>query len=284
MWVKFTTCLPGKWVLVGEHTVTRGGLAIVFPLPEVRLRLDFVPRRSKRLKVSPPEAEPVIYELLKIYESRRRGGGGFSWPMGRLTIQSDIPQGAGLGSSAALCSAVARWIASGDGLPASELAEIARSLECHFHGDSSGMDVAAVLADAPIVFEKSCPPRALKLKRVPHFTLHDAGLRSSTSECISRVAAFIERNPNKALFTDRAMEAASYLALKGLLTYDRGEEQAGLEAIAEGMRIALDCFGSSAWDLISETEERLLRSLLADGALAAKPTGAGGGGMVLALW
>src|SRR5882672_4812022 len=226
MWVKFTTCLPGKWVLVGEHTVTQGGLAIVFPIPEVSLRLDFVPRRSKRLRVSPPEAEPVIYELLKIYESGRRGSGGFSWPTGRLNIQSDIPQGAGLGSSAALCSAVARWIASGVGLPANEVVETARSLESRFHGDSSGMDIAAVLANAPIVFEKSCPPRVLKLKRVPHFTLHDTGLRSSASECISRVEAFRERNLNKALSIDRAMEAASYLTLKGLLTYDRGKEQA----------------------------------------------------------
>jgi mevalonate kinase len=284
MWVKFTTCLPGKWVLVGEHTVTRGGMAIVFPFPGVSLRLDFAPQRSERLKVSPPEAEPVIYELLSIYESGRRRDDGFSWPTGRLTIQSDIPQGAGLGSSAALCSAVARWIASGAGLTANELAETARSLESRFHGDSSGMDVAAALANAPIVFEKGCPPRILKLERVPHFTLHDTGLRSNTSECVSRVKTFMDRNPDKALSVDRAMEAASYKALKGLLTYDRGNEQAGLEAIAEGMRMALDCFSASAWNLIPETEQRLIHSLLADGALAAKPTGAGGGGMALALW
>jgi len=284
MWVKFKTCLPGKWVLVGEHTVMRGGMAIVFPFPEVSLCLDFVPQRTKRLKVSPPDAEPVIHELLGIYEGWRSRNGGFSWPTGRLTIQSDIPQGAGLGSSAALCSAVARWIASATGLPANELTDIARSLETRFHGNSSGMDVAAVLANAPIVFEKGCPPRILKLERIPHFTLHDTGLRSNTSECISQVKTFVTGNPDRAAAVDRAMDAASYKALKGLLTYSRGEEQAGLEAIAEGMRIALDCFSDSAWNLIPEAEERLIRSLLADGALAAKPTGAGGGGMALALW
>jgi mevalonate kinase len=284
MWVKFKTCLPGKWVLVGEHTVMRGGMAIVFPFPEVSLCLDFIPQRTRRLKISPPEAEPVIYELLRIYESGRGGNGGFSWPLGRLTIQSDIPQGAGLGSSAALCSAVARWIASATGLSANGLAELARGLESRFHGASSGMDIAAVLANAPIVFEKGCQPRILKLERVPHFTLHDTGLRSNTSECISRVRTFMARKPDRAAATDRAMDAASYKALKGLLIYGRGEEQAGLKAIAEGMRMALDCFGASNWDLISEAEERLIRSLLDDGALAVKPTGAGGGGMALALW
>jgi mevalonate kinase len=284
MWVKFKTCLPGKWVLVGEHTVMRGGMAIVFPYPEVSLCLDFLPQRTTRLKVSPPEAEPAIYELLEIYESERRGSSSFSWPTGRLTIQSDIPQGAGLGSSAALCLAVARWIASATGIPANESAELARGLESRFHGSSSGMDVAAVLANAPIVFEKGCPPRILKLERIPHFTLHDTGLRSNTSECISLVKTFMARKPERAAAVDRAMNAASYKALKGLLTYGRGEEQAGLEAIAEGMRMALDCFGASAWNLIPEAEERLIGSLLAGGALAAKPTGAGGGGMALALW
>jgi hypothetical protein len=43
------------------------------------------------------------------------------------------------------------------------------------------------------------------------------------------------------------------------------------------MSEVLHCFNASAWDLISETEQRLIRSLLADSALAAKPTGAGGG-------
>ncbi len=284
MWVKFKTCLPGKWVLVGEHAVMRGGMAIVFPFPEVSLCLDFVPQRSKKLKVTPPDAEPVIHELLRTYESWRSGNDGFSLPMGSLTIQSDIPQGAGLGSSAALCSAVARWIASATGLPLTELAELARCLESRFHGASSGMDIAVVLANAPIVFEKGGQPRILKLGRIPHFTLHDTGLRSNTSDCVSRVKTFIARNPKRATAVDRAMDAASFQALKGLLNYGRGEEQAGLKAIAEGMRMALDCFGASNWDLISGDEERLIRSLLNDGALAVKPTGAGGGGMALALW
>jgi hypothetical protein len=41
---------------------------------------------------------------------------------------------------------------------------------------------------------------------------------------------------------------------------------------------------AQGWDLILEAEQRLICSLLADGALAAKPTGAGEGSMVLALW
>jgi mevalonate kinase len=284
MWVRFKTCLPGKWVLVGEHTVMRGGTAIVFPYPEVSLCLEFVPRKRDGLTVVPPDAEPVICELLKIYESQQKGNNRFSWPAGRLTIHSTIPQGAGLGSSAALCLGVARWIASAIGIPACDLAETARSLETYFHGNSSGMDIAAVSANAPIVFEKDCPLLVLRLKRLPHFTLHDTGLRSSTAECISQVKAFMAREPVKARSVDRTMEAASYKALTGLLAYSRGKEEAGLEALAKGMRMALDCFNASGWNLILEAEQQLIRSLLADGALAAKPTGSGGGGVVVALW
>jgi mevalonate kinase len=284
MWVRFKTCLPGKWVLVGEHTVMRGGMAIVFPYPEVRFCLDFVPRKCNSLTVIPPDAEPVIFKLLKIYESQQKVNNRFSWPAGRLTIHSTIPQGAGLGSSAALCLGVARWIASTTGIPECDLAETARSLESCFHGNSSGMDIAAVSANAPIIFEKGCPPRALKFERLPHFTLHDTGLRSSTAGCISQVKAFIEKDPLGALSIDRAMDAASYKALKGLLTYCRGKDRAGLELLADGMRMALECFNPSAWNLILESEQQLICSLLADGALAAKPTGSGRGGVVVALW
>jgi mevalonate kinase len=284
MWAEFKTCLPGKWVLTGEHAVMRGGMAIVFPYPEVSLCLDFDPHNGERLTVYPPDAELVVYDLLKIYENGPGRNSSFSWPAGQLTIQSTIPQGAGLGSSAALCVAIAQWIARAATLPASKLVETARHLENHFHGNSSGMDIAAVLASAPIVFEKGRQPQALKLDRYPHFTLHDTGLRSNTAECISQVKALIAREPDRAISIDRMMNAASHKALTGLLAYGHAEDQAGLITVAEGMRMALDCFNASAWNLLLETEQQLIDSLLANGALAAKPIGAGGGGIVLALW
>jgi mevalonate kinase len=282
-WEKFKTNLPGKWVLVGEHTVMRDGIAIVFPYSEVRLRLDFVPEKTKKLLVSPAEAEPVISELLHRYKCEM-GNGDFRWPTGRLRIRSSIPQGAGLGSSAALCASVAQWISGAAGIAQTESAELARRLESRFHGASSGMDIAAVMANSPILFEKGSSPRTLKLGKIPSFTLHDTGLRSSTAACISRVSEFIMRNPLKSVSIDRAMDAAAYKALSGLLAYGRGDDRAGLEAIADGMRMALDCFSASSWNLLQAAEERLINSLLAQGALAAKPTGSGGGGLVLALW
>jgi mevalonate kinase len=284
MWAEFKTCLPGKWVLTGEHTVMRGGMAIVFPYPEVNLCLDFFPREGERLTVYPPDAEQVIYKLLKIYENGLGKNSRFSWPAGQLTIQSTIPQGAGLGSSAALCVAITKWIASATGLPVNKLAETARNLENHFHGSSSGMDIAAVLTNTPIVFEKRRTARRLKLDRYPRFTLHDTGLRSSTAKCISQVKALIAREPDRAISIDRAMNAASDKALTGLLAYGRGEDHVGLITVAEAMRMALDCFSASAWNLLLEAEQQLIDSLLSNGALAAKPIGAGGGGTVLALW
>lgn len=284
MWGRFKTCLPGKWVLVGEHTVMRGGTAIVFPYPRVSLCLEFAPLESKGLTVRPADAAPVVDELFKIYEDRQGSKIRFSRPTGELTIRSAIPQRAGLGSSAALCVAVARWIGAAMGIPVSEVADAARVLENHFHGDSSGMDIAAVLADKPIVFEKGRAPQPLNFDRFPHFTLHDTGRRSSAADSISRVKVFIAGEPDKAASIDQAMNAASRQALTGLQAYGNGEDQVGLEAVAEGMRMALNCFGASAWNLLPEAEQLLIESLLASGALAAKPTGAGGGGMVLALW
>jgi hypothetical protein len=56
--------------------------------------------------------------------------------------------------STTLCLSIVRWIASAIGIPAFERAETARGLKIHFHGNSNGVDIAAVSANAPIVFEK----------------------------------------------------------------------------------------------------------------------------------
>ena len=38
----FSTRIPGKWVLAGEHSVLRGASAIALPHPEFSLAFDFL--------------------------------------------------------------------------------------------------------------------------------------------------------------------------------------------------------------------------------------------------
>src|SRR5262249_13957619 len=136
--------IPSKWVLAGEHAVLRGHPAVVIPCSQYSLDWRFLPSEEGRLEI---EAESALSAALEeiLPESR---------PAGQLKIRSSIPVSAGLGSSAALCVGMVRWLGHLHRTTPEdrELTEWQRAtgLEDRFHGNSSGMDVAAILADGPI--------------------------------------------------------------------------------------------------------------------------------------
>jgi mevalonate kinase len=270
----FETQTPAKWVLTGEHSVLRGAAAIALPHPELHLKLSFEPGGAS-LEITPREAAEVIRETLASLPLSRE-------PQGKLEIQSSIPWGAGLGSSAALCVALTRWLSGPLHLPRGEWQDFATRLENRFHGKSSGMDVAVILAGQPVRFVRGQKPVPLEVRRLPHFTFHDTGLRASTCECVARVERYVRDHAKEAGALDELMGQASRSAEAGLKLYDSGEQDAGLEQVAKAMSGSWQCF--EAWGLVPPAARDLQQSLLSQGALAAKLTGAGGGGMVVALW
>jgi mevalonate kinase len=280
-WSSFHTRASGKWVLAGEHSVLRGATAVALPHASLGLNLRFEP--GDRLRVEPSEAEPLILELVgSIADAQEESGKSFIKPQGVLKIESDIPIGAGLGSSAALCVALTRWMASPLGIAPEQQMEFATQLEHRFHGRSSGMDVAAIISGEPIAYLVGRGIRSLGVRKLPHFTFHDTGIRTRTSECILRVEKFREEAPALGVRVDDSMGAASRIAVEGLVKYDSGHSAEGLELLKKSMQQAQECFYS--WELVPGAAKRLEEDLFKQGALAVKMTGAGGGGMLVALW
>lgn len=265
-WPRFEVSVSGKWVLAGEHAVLKGAVAVALPHPGVGLRLSFVPG-GETLDIQPQSIRTLVLELL-----------GEAVPAGKLCVESSIPIGAGLGSSAALCVALTRWL----GISEDRWVEFATQLEHRFHGRSSGMDVAAVVAGEPVSFIRGKGATPLGLKRLPRFTFHDTGMRCRTDECITRVEKLRTERPEWSNKVDESMGQASILAIEGLRQYDQGHVSEGLKLLAEAMGQARECFYH--WGLVPEEARKLEESLLREGALAVKLTGAGGGGMVIALW
>lgn len=288
-WEEFRTQVPGKWVLAGEHAVLRGATAVALPHHELNLSLSFSPDQldegdsKMNLKVKPTESTSLIEELiLSVAESWKASGRSFGYPQGTLKVESSIPIGAGLGSSAALCVALSQWMSHPLSIAQSQIAEFATQLEHRFHGRSSGMDVAVISSAEPIAFVMGRGAQSLGIQNLPKFTFHDTGLRSRTSECVLKVEAFRENSPTFGLQVDEAMGAASRMAMEGLILFDSGNRKEGLSLIQKAMQTARECFYS--WELVPGEAKRLEESLLSQGALATKLTGAGGGGIVVALW
>lgn len=280
-WRVFQTKVPGKWVLAGEHSVLRGGIAIALPHPDCGLELDFEPGATEGWKVEPTSAAGVVDALMQAAASGWAQG-KVPQPQGKLRIRSSIPIGAGLGSSAALCVAISRWLVETFGLPQDSLHSFATSLEHQFHGKSSGMDVAVILAGEPISFSMEKRGTPLHVKKIPKFTFHDTGLRSKTQDCVAQVEFFRKERPEESSRWDAAMDLASQAAKVGLIRFDQGHLLEGVEKVAEAMKRAQECF--YAWGLVPAQAKMLESRLLSEGAKAVKLTGAGGGGMMVALW
>lgn len=275
-WRPFETRVPGKWVLAGEHAVLRGHMAVALPHPELGLALAFEPTLDS-LAIHPTEAAPVLTEMLASVPGLES-----HLPAGRLRITSTLPIRAGLGSSAALCIAVTQWLSEPLGISRSDWPSFATRLENRFHGKSSGMDVAAILAGGPVRFRQGQSPEPILAKQLPRFTFHDTGLRASTSQCIAQVEAFAQAKPAEARQVDAWMGEAAEQAARGLVHFGVSESGLGLARLVEAMSLSSRCF--EAWGLLPPEASVLRQNLIAQGALGAKLTGAGGGGYVVALW
>ena len=283
MWKAFKTKTFGKWILSGEHSILRGSMAIAIPYFNLCLELIFEPHptlRKLEFHLHPHEGDLEAFFSNIVFKALEKHH--VSLPSGVLKIKSQIPMGAGLGSSAALCVAVARWMSFQCPPLRQELVSLATHFENYFHGVSSGMDVTVVAAETPMAFVSQKDFCALPLTHFPSFTLHDSGLRMSTALCIDQVKMFLRNHPTQGLALDQQMHQASLLAEMGLKNYNQKNRKDGLSQLQKSMDLAQNCF--SHWGLVPSKVLDLICQLKNQGALSAKLTGSGGGGMIVALW
>ncbi len=269
----------GKWILAGEHAVLRGGKALAFPIQTRFLNLNFSHGENElKLIADANSSLPVAVfhralerglELLKKEKSEIKG---------LISINSNIPLSSGLGGSASLCVALARLFNNLGWLPEKELFIFCRELEDLFHGQSSGLDVATVLAGNGISFLRNNGYQNLELRWRPNWFLLHSGLHSQTKDDVAKVSALIRDNPDESAEIDQRMRLAVDLAIEGLSV----DEARGLPILVEAQKKAGSCFES--WNLIPTPMKLKMNELYKLGALAVKPTGSGGGGYILSLW
>lgn len=278
---QFQTSTSGKWILAGEHSVLRGVPALVFPLTSRSFELDFTPD-SEVAGLQVNEQSPVELDLAgpfwtcfhkacEVYSVNPKGLSG------RLTIRSAIPAGAGLGASAALSVALARWFSAITGSSA-EPSHQARLLENVFHGESSGVDVTVVSVEKPMLYVRNKGFSFIETKWKPKLYLSYSGVQGMTKSCVEKVQDLKKTNPDKFQQLDKKMASAVELAAQAL----QKEEAEGFDDLKNAINMAAECFAE--WDLLSPQMKKHLEKLSQCGAVATKPTGSGFGGYCLSLW
>ena len=265
---------PSKAIITGEHFVVHGAWALAAALPP-RVRVEIEP--SSKLVVSSdkfgggaPELQPVgrVIEAMTDEYSVR---GSVS-----VTVKSAIPEGAGLGSSAATMVACASAFSRlhGFGLGIDDIVRFAMEGERHVHGNPSGIDPTICAHGGVLMFRPGHQPKRVHLKWPSSLIVAYSGEKSSTKVQIGKVAATKGGRPE--LFAALAgaigwlSEAAADCLVQG--------DGPGLGRLLTLNHAVLMSMGVS-----NGTLDGMVDALCSLGCYGAKLTGAGGGGSVVAV-
>ena len=277
----FETRTYGKWILAGEHTVLRGGKALVFPLRSRFLDFHYSYVKNQNLEIEIPAGYPDEFKLLfwSVFEKAcQLKNLGLAQFQGLVQMRANIPVGSGLGASASLCVALARWFESLKIISSAEAFDFAKTLEDVFHGESSGVDVAVVLSEKGLLFQRQGPRESFQSKWQPEWYLSHSGHKGITKECVQKVQAWGLENPALLTGSDQKMKTSVQLCCEALMA----KEQQGRPLLIKALHLANECFAD--WGLVNPGLDVHMKRLTQSGAIALKPTGSGLGGYVLSLW
>ncbi|RLE74146.1 MAG: mevalonate kinase, partial [Thermoprotei archaeon] len=267
---------PAKVILVGEHFVVENQPAIAVAV-ELRARARATPRSDDRvvirsanlgLECSFAQGEEVGVRELRplgvvVREVQEAAG---SWRGLELTVESDIPVAAGMGSSAAVAVAATLAVSRLLGLKLSreEVSRIAYEAERLVHGKPSGIDNTISTYGGAIVYRRSegflpldCDFTGYKL------VLADSGIPRSTGEMVARVRELRARHP-------RIMEPLYHAA--GRLTIEAAKALRDGDFARLGELMNINHGLLSAIGVSNEKLEQLIYAARRAGALGAKIT------------
>jgi mevalonate kinase len=192
-----------------------------------------------------------------------------------LDIDSQIPYGEGLGSSAASCvSTVGALYYLFSNRDRNKIYETARVMEQNIHTNSSGIDCYVSTFGGIVNFEPSKGFRNIRPKKKFTFLVGTTGVKHSTGEVVSEVKQFRQRNSS--VFKDLSIKANAVCKRAMDSIHDGNEMELG-NMLTENHKLLLR-LGVSHPKI-----EKLIENCLDNGALGAKLTGAGKGGAIIAL-
>lgn len=269
-----------KLILVGEHAVVYGQPAIAIPFP-LKVRAQ-VSKSIGEITISSllytGNMEGIPSEMTGISECIKNALMHLNKPLKdiNITIRSEIPLGRGLGSSAAVATAIVRGIFFyfNRTLTQEELCSLVEISESHAHGKPSGIDMMAVASNSPIYFKRqegACSFTALKPL---YLVVADSGKIGDTRRAVEKVK---KNHLADSESIDAVVNRIGEITEKARETISGGELR-NLGSLLHKNHEELKLLGVS-----NETIDRMVDTAMRAGAIGAKLTGGGMGGCMITL-
>ena len=285
---------PGKVILFGEHAVVYSRPAIAVPVTDVYATVTISPGETGSgvcilaADLPAPDGSPGghRYRLrdapaddpLRASVELALDAFHHSEPAGDIlvTITSTIPIARGMGSGAAVATAVVRAVGRhfGHAPQPDEVSPLVYEVEKLHHGTPSGIDNTVVAYAQPVFFVRGEGMTRLSVGAPLNLIIADTGVVSSTREVVGDVRRHRSADTERyeGLFDE--IGAVARLAKSAI---ERGDPNAVGRLMDENHELLMT-LGVSSPEL-----DKLVEAARATGARGAKMSGAGWGGNMLAL-
>ena len=283
---------PGKVYLFGEHAVVYGEPSIPCAIDK-RVHVTCATSNDHNIAIDAPQADilnfnapsieysiksnlatvdPKLHYILVAVDLSLKNSGHSSKGI-KLSVKSDIPIGAGIGSSAAVCVATIDAVSRAYGaiLSLEQIADLAYSTECIVQGNASRADTFCSTMGGTVHVEGSVC-RTISSSELFFAIGYDGG-SGPTGELV----AMVKSNKEKYPFLDSIIHSIGDLTRIGEIALTNHD----ISSIGELMNLnhgLLTTLGVS-----SESLDNMVWASRNSGAIGAKLTGAGGAGCIVAL-
>lgn len=276
---------PGKVILFGEHAVVYGRPAIAVPVKEVRAEacveagvsgqgaVVVASDLGRRIVVRDAARDDPLASVVRLALDRM---GQAADPDLTVTIASTVPIARGMGSGAAVSTAVVRALARHFSfwLPSQAISDLVYQTEVLYHGTPSGIDNTVVAFEKPVYYAKDLFCELFWVGAPFLLAIADTGIESPTRDVVGDLRRRYEADPDRYLpLFDRVGEIAA--SARGAI---EGGQAADLGNLMDDNHELLQELGVSCPEL-----DRLVAAARQGGALGAKLSGAGWGGNMIAL-
>lgn len=276
---------PGKVILLGEHAVVYGRPAIAVPVTEVQAQAHVEPGRAGQgtVIVAPDLGHRVLLRdaedddpLARIVRLTLLAIKGERDPDLTVTVSSSVPIARGMGSGAAVSTAIARALAQhfGRWLSSRTISDLVYQTEILYHGTPSGIDNTVVAFEKPIYFIKDEGWEIFWVGAPFLLAIADTGIESSTKEVVGDLRRRCEAEPE---WYRPMFDQVGEVVVDARAAIEQGDPEA-LGKLMSRNHTLLQELGVSCPEL-----DRLVAAAQEGGALGAKLSGAGWGGNMIAL-